>query len=104
MSEQGGGDGPDRPRWEGFPGGVDPLDPTAPVDPNATGPVSGAGGYVPPEPPQFPYEQPLDETAEIPLIGESPLDPMAPPVAAAASAGGPGRRRAHAAPKPHTSR
>lgn len=90
MSDQDGGD---RPRWEGFPGGVDPDQPAG--DP-------GAAAQPPVEPtpaaPQFPVQPMSDETAPIPVVGTAPIDPSG-------SGLGPRRSRSQAAaPRRDTSR
>src|SRR6478735_4718251 len=107
MSDQDGGD---RPRWEGFPGGVDPVDPNLPggapeqppVDPSAdypTGPVPGWPGpaSAPPAAPQFPVQPMAEETAPVPIVGATPVDPDG-------SGLGPRMSRSHAAARPDTSR
>src|SRR5690242_13957359 len=109
MSDQDGGD---RPRWEGFPGGVDPaqppidpsdplgdLPPVEPAFPAAGAPPVPPAPEAPPVAPQFPI-QPVGEdvTAPIPVVGTAPVD-------VSGSGLGPRRSRSsQSAPRRDTSR
>jgi hypothetical protein len=127
MSDQDGGD---RPRWEGFPGGVDPVDPLNPASPygssadQPTGPVPGWEPAVPPGPavpvepaaPAVPVEPADPAAAAEPTPPQFPVQPLvdetAPipvvvgstPIDSEGSGLGPRRSRTHAAPQPDTSR